>query len=182
MGKLGGEELNLSSDIDLIYLYEEDEGESIGGRNGKMSPRDFFARLAERITRVMGEITEDGLVFRTDLRLRPLGRNGPIVQSLYSALLYYESWGQNWERAALIKARPVAGDRELGSRFLQEVEPFIYRRYLDFTTVEDLREMKLRIEQDLLSPGKRERNLKLGPGGIREVEFFTQALDRKSVV
>ena len=176
MGKLGGEELNLSSDIDLIYLYEEDEGESIGGRNGKMSPRDFFARLAERITRVMGEITEDGLVFRTDLRLRPLGRNGPIVQSLYSALLYYESWGQNWERAALIKARPVAGDRELGSRFLQEVEPFIYRRYLDFTTVEDLREMKLRIEQDLLSPGKRERNLKLGPGGIREVEFFTQAL------
>ncbi|MFQ5917558.1 MAG: bifunctional [glutamate--ammonia ligase]-adenylyl-L-tyrosine phosphorylase/[glutamate--ammonia-ligase] adenylyltransferase, partial [Candidatus Binatia bacterium] len=177
MGKLGGEELNFSSDIDLIYLFEEDEGESTGGGKGKIGPRDFFTRLAEQITRVMGEVTEDGIVFRTDLRLRPLGRNGPIVQSLYSALLYYESWGQSWERAALIKARPVAGDRELGSRFLRETESFIYRRYLDFTTVEDLREMKLRIEQELLSPVKnKERNLKLGPGGIREVEFFTQAL------
>ncbi|MEE9550081.1 MAG: bifunctional [glutamate--ammonia ligase]-adenylyl-L-tyrosine phosphorylase/[glutamate--ammonia-ligase] adenylyltransferase [Candidatus Binatia bacterium] len=176
MGKLGGEELNFSSDIDLIYFFEEDEGESAGGRKGKIGPRDYFTRLAEQITRVMGEVTENGIVYRTDLRLRPLGRNGPIVQSLYSALLYYESWGQNWERAALIKARPVAGDKELGTRFLREAESFIYRRYLDFTTVEDLREMKLRIEQELLGPGKRERNLKLGPGGIREVEFFTQAL------
>jgi len=176
MGKLGGEELNFSSDIDLIYLYEENEGESAGGRKGRIGAREFFTRLAETITRVMGEVTEEGFVFRTDLRLRPLGRHGPIVQSLSSALLYYESWGQCWERAALIKARAVAGDKDLGRRFLKEVEPFVYRRYLDFTTVEELREMKLRIERELLSPKQRERNVKLGRGGIREIEFFTQAL------
>jgi len=176
MGKLGGGELNFSSDIDLIYLYEQDQGESEGGRKGKTGPREFFTRLAERITRLMGDITEAGFVFRTDLRLRPLGRNGPLVQSLDSTLLYYESWGQSWERAALIKARPVAGDRELGERFLKGVEPFIYRRYLDYTTVEDLRAMKLRIEQELVGPGGKERDLKQGTGGIREVEFFTQAL------
>ncbi|NIO08996.1 MAG: bifunctional [glutamate--ammonia ligase]-adenylyl-L-tyrosine phosphorylase/[glutamate--ammonia-ligase] adenylyltransferase [Deltaproteobacteria bacterium] len=176
MGKLGGGELNFSSDIDLIYFYEQDQGESKGGPKGKIRPRDFFTRLAERITQLMGDITEDGFVFRTDLRLRPLGRNGPLVQSLDSTLLYYESWGQSWERAALIKARPVAGDRELGYRFLKAVEPFVYRRYLDYTTVEDLREMKLRIEQELVTPGGKERDLKQGTGGIREVEFFTQAL------
>jgi glutamate-ammonia-ligase adenylyltransferase len=176
MGKLGGAELNFSSDIDIIYLYEEDDGESEGGRKGKAAARAFFAALAEKITRMMGEVTEDGFVFRTDLRLRPLGRHGPAVQSLNSALLYYESWGQCWERSALIKARPVAGDKELGDQFLQQVEPFIYRRYLDFTTVEELREMKARIERELLSPTNRERNVKLGPGGIREIEFFAQAL------
>ena len=147
MGKLGGAELNFSSDIDIIYLSEEDEGESAGGPRGKLSPREFFAAVAEKITRAMGEVTEDGFVFRTDLRLRPLGRHGPMVQSLDSALLYYESWGQCWERSALIKARPVAGDKELGAAFLSQVEPFVYRRYLDFTTVEELREMKARIER-----------------------------------
>ena len=176
MGKLGGEELNFSSDIDIIYLYEEDEGESNGGRKGKTTPRQFFHSLAEKITRVVGDITEEGFVFRIDLRLRPLGRNGPLVQSLSSALLYYESWGQCWERSALIKARPVAGDKELGIQFLHDLEPFIYRRYLDFTTVEELRHMKMRIEQELLSPDVGNRNLKLGRGGIREIEFFAQAL------
>jgi glutamate-ammonia-ligase adenylyltransferase len=176
MGKLGGEELNFSSDIDIVYLYEEDDGESDGGRKRQIDPRGFFTRLAEMITRLMGEITDEGFVFRTDLRLRPLGRHGPIVQSLSSALLYYESWGQCWERAALIKARPVAGDTELGLRFLREIEPFIYRRYLDFTTVDELREMKSRIERELLIPANKKRNVKLGTGGIREIEFFTQAL------
>ncbi|MGH7774593.1 MAG: bifunctional [glutamate--ammonia ligase]-adenylyl-L-tyrosine phosphorylase/[glutamate--ammonia-ligase] adenylyltransferase [Candidatus Binatia bacterium] len=176
MGKLGGEELNFSSDIDIIYLYEEDEGESEGGRKGKIGPRGFFTTLAERITQVVGEITEEGFIFRIDLRLRPLGRHGPLVQSVGSALLYYESWGQCWERAALIKARPSAGDKELGAKFLRDIEPFIYRRYLDFTTVEELRHMKMRIEQELLSPQNKNRNVKLGRGGIREIEFFTQAL------
>jgi glutamate-ammonia-ligase adenylyltransferase len=176
MGKLGGGELNFSSDIDIVYLYEEDDGESEGGAKGKATPRQFFTRVAEAITRMMGEVTEDGFVFRTDLRLRPLGRQGPIVQSLASALLYYESWGQCWERSALIKARPVAGERELGDRFLHEVEPFVYRRYLDFTTVEELREMKGRIERELLGAAGLEKNVKLGTGGIREIEFFTQAL------
>ena len=176
MGKLGGEELNFSSDIDLIYLYEEEEGESEGGGKGRKTPREFFTGLAERITRAMGEVTEEGFVFRTDLRLRPMGRSGPLVQSTASALLYYESWGQCWERSALIKARPAAGEQDLGARFLKEIEPFIYRRYLDFTTVEELRHMKLRIEHELLAPRQQERNLKLGRGGIREIEFFTQAL------
>lgn len=176
MGKLGGEELNFSSDIDIIYLYEDDENESEGGCKDKATPRQFFTYLAERMTRAMGDVTEDGFVFRTDLRLRPLGRNGPLVQSVDSALLYYESWGQCWERAALIKARPVAGDAALGVQFLRDLQPFIYRRYLDFTTVEELRHMKMRIEQELLTPKERKRNLKLGRGGIREIEFFTQAL------
>ncbi|HEY2986697.1 MAG TPA: bifunctional [glutamate--ammonia ligase]-adenylyl-L-tyrosine phosphorylase/[glutamate--ammonia-ligase] adenylyltransferase [Candidatus Binatia bacterium] len=176
MGKLGGAELNFSSDIDIIYLYEDDDGESQGGVKDRATPREFFTKIAEAITRMMGEVTEDGFVFRTDLRLRPLGRQGPIVQSLASALLYYESWGQCWERSALVKARPAAGDRALGGRFLREVEPFIFRRYLDFTTVEELREMKGRIERELLSPADQKRNVKLGSGGIREIEFFTQAL------
>ena len=124
----------------------------------------------------MGDITEDGFVFRIDLRLRPLGANGPLVQSVDSAMLYYESWGQCWERAAMIKARPVAGAIELGSEFLKGLEPFIYRRYLDYTTVDELRHMKERIENELLTGDDKARNLKLGYGGIREVEFFTQAL------
>jgi [glutamine synthetase] adenylyltransferase / [glutamine synthetase]-adenylyl-L-tyrosine phosphorylase len=176
MGKLGGEELNFSSDIDLIYLYEEEEGESDGGPKGKKEPREFFTTLAERLTKAMSDVTDEGFVFRTDLRLRPMGRSGPLVQSAASAMLYYESWGQIWERSALIKARAAAGDVELGQRFLKEVEPFIYRRYLDFSTVEELRHMKLRIERELLAPRQQERNLKLGRGGIREIEFFTQAL------
>ena len=176
MGKLGGGELNFSSDIDVIFLYESDEGESAGGTKRKAGPRDFFAEIGKRITHAMGQITEDGFVFRTDLRLRPLGANGPLVQSVDSAMLYYESWGQCWERAALIKARPVAGARDLGNSFLKEVEPFIYRRYLDYTTVDELRHMKARIENELLAAKEKERNVKLGVGGIREIEFFTQAL------
>jgi glutamate-ammonia-ligase adenylyltransferase len=176
MGKLGGAELNFSSDIDVIFLYESDEGESAAGTKGKAGPREFFADVGKRIIHAMGQVTEDGFVFRTDLRLRPLGANGPLVQSVDSAMLYYESWGQCWERAALIKARPVAGARDLGNRFLREVEPFIYRRYLDYTTVEELRHMKARIENELLAPKEKEYNVKLGVGGIREIEFFTQAL------
>ncbi|MGE5219214.1 MAG: bifunctional [glutamate--ammonia ligase]-adenylyl-L-tyrosine phosphorylase/[glutamate--ammonia-ligase] adenylyltransferase [Chloroflexota bacterium] len=176
MGKLGGGELNFSSDIDVIFLYESDEGESAGGVKGKLTPREFFTAIGKKIIQAMGQVTEDGFVFRIDLRLRPLGANGPLVQSVGSAMLYYESWGQCWERAALIKARAVAGARDLGAEFLKEVEPFIYRRYLDFTTIDELRHMKARIESELLSGEGKERNVKLGLGGIREVEFFTQAL------
>jgi [glutamine synthetase] adenylyltransferase / [glutamine synthetase]-adenylyl-L-tyrosine phosphorylase len=176
MGKLGGGELNFSSDVDVVFLYEDDESESSGGRKGKAAPREFFANIGKRIIQTMGEVTEDGFVFRMDLRLRPLGANGPLVQSVGSALVYYESWGQCWERSALIKARPAAGERELGMNFLKDVEPFIYRRYLDYTTVDELRHMKTRIENELLTAGGRERNIKLGYGGIREIEFFTQAM------
>jgi [glutamine synthetase] adenylyltransferase / [glutamine synthetase]-adenylyl-L-tyrosine phosphorylase len=176
MGKLGGGELNFSSDIDVIFLYESDEGVSEGGPKGKTDPRTFFAEVGKRIIQAMGQVTEDGFVFRIDLRLRPLGAHGPLVQSVHSAMVYYESWGQCWERAALIKARPAAGELGLGADFLKEVQPFIYRRYLDYSTVDELRHMKMRIENELLSGGGKERNLKLGYGGIREVEFFTQAL------
>jgi glutamate-ammonia-ligase adenylyltransferase len=176
MGKLGGAELNFSSDVDVIFLYESDEGESSGGRKGKADPRTFFSELGKKVIHCMGEVTEEGFVFRVDLRLRPLGVNGPLVQSVDSAMLYYESWGQCWERAALIKARAVAGEKELGAEFLKEVEPFVYRRYLDYTTVDELRHMKTRIENELLTGSGKERNIKLGYGGIREIEFFTQAL------
>jgi glutamate-ammonia-ligase adenylyltransferase len=176
MGKLGGSELNFSSDVDVVFLYESDEGESSGGQRGKKTPRDFFGEIGKRIIQAMGNVTEDGFVFRIDLRLRPMGTSGPLVQSLGSAMLYYESWGQCWERAALIKARAVAGDKELGTQFLKEIEPFIYRRYLDYTTVDELRHMKARIENELLTGSGKERNIKLGYGGIREIEFFTQAL------
>jgi glutamate-ammonia-ligase adenylyltransferase len=176
MGKLGGGELNFSSDIDVIFLYESDDSESSGGEKGKKTPRDFFGEVGKRIIQTMGKVTEDGFVFRIDLRLRPMGTSGPLVQSFGSAMLYYESWGQCWERAALIKACPVAGEKELGASFLKEIEPFIYRRYLDYTTVDELRHMKLRIENELLTGEGKERNIKLGYGGIREIEFFTQAL------
>jgi glutamate-ammonia-ligase adenylyltransferase len=176
MGKLGGGELNFSSDIDVIFLYEEDEGESSGGPKGKKTAREFFTNIGKQIIHAMGQVIEDGFVFRIDLRLRPMGASGPLVQSVGSAMTYYESWGQCWERAALIKARAVAGDRELGARFLKELEPFIYRRYLDYTTVDELRHMKMRIENELLTADGKERNIKLGYGGIREIEFFTQAM------
>ncbi|HXG50170.1 MAG TPA: bifunctional [glutamate--ammonia ligase]-adenylyl-L-tyrosine phosphorylase/[glutamate--ammonia-ligase] adenylyltransferase [candidate division Zixibacteria bacterium] len=176
MGKLGGSELNFSSDIDVVFLYESDEGESAGGARGRADARGFFTAVAKKIVQAMGNVTEDGFVFRVDLRLRPLGVHGPLVQSVDSAMLYYESWGQCWERSALIKARAVAGDLALGRRFLKEVEPFVYRRYLDYTTVEELRHLKLRIENELLDPRGKERNIKLGYGGIREIEFFAQAL------
>ncbi len=176
MGKLGGAELNFSSDVDVIFLYENDEGESSGGSKGKTDPRTFFTQIGKKIIHAMGDVTEDGFVFRIDLRLRPLGAHGPLVQSVDSATFYYQSWGQSWERAAFVKARAVAGDRALGAEFLKELEPFVYRRYLDYTTIEELRHMKSRIENELLTAEGKERNIKLGYGGIREVEFFTQAM------
>jgi glutamate-ammonia-ligase adenylyltransferase len=176
MGKLGGVELNFSSDVDLVYLYERDAAESAGGPRGRLSAREFFTRLAEGVTRALHQTTEEGFVFRVDLRLRPEGANGPIVNSLANALTYYESWGQTWERAALLKARPVAGDRALGEALLRDLEPFVYRRYLDYATLEDIKEMKRRIEGALASAPGKGVNVKLGRGGIREIEFVIQSL------
>ncbi len=169
MGKLGGEELNYSSDVDLVYVYERD-GEQAAGR----TLGQFFSRLAEEVTRALGEVTGDGLVFRVDLRLRPGGGEGPVAVSLPAALSYYEAWGQTWERAAWLKARAVAGDRALGERLIAELMPFVYRRYLDFGTLEDLETMKRRVDASLRGP-QAARDVKLGRGGIREVEFFVQA-------
>jgi len=176
MGKLGAFELNFSSDIDLLYLYETDAGMTEGGREGKpISFHQFFVRLSEMITRIVSEITEDGFVFRVDLRLRPEGIKGDLANSLRSAEIYYESWGQTWERAALIKARSVAGDSAVGEEFLRTVTPFVYRKYLDFTSIEEIQEMKERINLASTRARRGNRDLKLGAGGIREIEFFAQA-------
>jgi glutamate-ammonia-ligase adenylyltransferase len=182
MGKLGGRELNFSSDIDLIYLYSSNEGETSGinsnlGRfQGKISLHAFFVKQAEMITRVVSQVTEDGFVFRVDLGLRPEGKSGEMAVSLNSAARYYESWGQSWERAAMLKARPVAGSLELGEQFLAVIEPFIYRKYLDYNLIEDMMAMKKKIDASLAREKEGEYNIKLGRGGIREIEFFIQAL------
>ncbi|MCR4309667.1 MAG: bifunctional [glutamate--ammonia ligase]-adenylyl-L-tyrosine phosphorylase/[glutamate--ammonia-ligase] adenylyltransferase [Deltaproteobacteria bacterium] len=174
MGKLGALELNFSSDIDIVYLYETDQGETEGAARS-VSLHEYFIRLGEAVTRIVSEATEDGFVFRVDLRLRPEGTRGELANSLRSAEIYYESWGQTWERAALIKACPVAGDLSLGEEFLRSVVPFVYRKYLDFTAIEEIKGMKDRINLATARSLRSDRDVKLGLGGIREIEFFAQA-------
>ncbi|MGH7818860.1 MAG: bifunctional [glutamate--ammonia ligase]-adenylyl-L-tyrosine phosphorylase/[glutamate--ammonia-ligase] adenylyltransferase, partial [Candidatus Binatia bacterium] len=149
MGKLGGSELNYSSDVDLVYLYQGGDRSSRGGPRGSLVAHSYAARISEHLTRTLGERTAEGVVFRVDLRLRPDGQNGPIVNSLAAALVYYEAWGQTWERAAMLKARPAGGDVELGGSFLEEMRPFVYRRYLDFGVFESLRDMKAMIAREV---------------------------------
>jgi [glutamine synthetase] adenylyltransferase / [glutamine synthetase]-adenylyl-L-tyrosine phosphorylase len=175
MGKLGGAELNFSSDIDLVYLFDGGQQSSSGGERGSVMGAAYATRLAEILTRALSEVTGESFVFRVDLRLRPEGQNGPIVNSLAAAMVYYESFGQTWERAAMLKARPIAGDRDLAATFLEEIGPFVYRRFLDYTTVAEIEEMKARVDSQL-SRARLDRDVKLGPGGIREVEFIAQAL------
>lgn len=183
MGKLGGNELNYSSDIDLIFLHSSDQGRLVNdtGRPGAATKEglvlhQYFTKLSETLTRVISEVTDDGFAFRVDLNLRPEGGNGPITNSLDAALSYYEVWGQTWERTALIKARPIAGSILLGDRFLAAIEPFIYRRHLDYTVLDDLKEMKNRINLQVKRSTRRAWDIKLGSGGIREIEFFVQTL------
>jgi len=171
MGKGGAFELNYSSDIDLIVLYDADTAPLEG-----VEPGGFFARLTRGLVKLMQERTADGYVFRTDLRLRPDPASTPIAISLVSALNYYESTGQNWERAAMIKARPCAGDLALGETFLREVAPFVWRKYLDYGAVADVHAMKRQMaaykgHDEIAIEG---HNIKLGRGGIREIEFFVQ--------
>lgn len=173
MGKLGGRELNFSSDIDLMYFYEHDEG-----RAGALSLHELFVKLFERTTVSIGRSTEHGFVFRVDLDLRPEGKSGAITNSLLSAERYYETWGRTWERAAWIKGRPVAGSDALGARILDMIRPFVYRRSFDLKAIEEIFRMKGKIDlarnraRPTASP---EVDLKLGVGGIREIEFFVQA-------
>ncbi len=182
MGKFGGRELNFSSDIDLIYFYSSEKGKTAGIATpwGEVKNRihlhQYFCKLAELVTKAIGEATEDGFVFRVDLRLRPEGDRGEMANSLRGAETYYEGWGQSWERAAMIKARPVAGSIALGERLLKNLEPFVYRKYLDYGMIEDIKLMKQKIDRSLTREREGELNLKLGRGGIREVEFFIQAL------
>jgi [glutamine synthetase] adenylyltransferase / [glutamine synthetase]-adenylyl-L-tyrosine phosphorylase len=162
MGKLGAGELNLSSDIDLIYLHQQ--------RDADKSP-EAATRMGELVTEILAAGS-----FRVDLRLRPGGRNAELVTPIESALGFYQGLGQTWERAALLRARPVAGALGLGRRFLGELGHFIYRSYLDFDTLRQLRAMKRQIEAELRTPDLVDRNIKLGFGGIRELEFIVQSL------
>jgi glutamate-ammonia-ligase adenylyltransferase len=172
MGKLGGYELNYSSDIDLILLYDPTRA-PVSIRDGAQS---FFVRMARDLGRILDERTGDGYVFRTDLRLRPDPASTPLTLSVAAALAYYESVGQNWERAALIKARTVAGDRVAGQQFLRELEPFIWRKNLDFAAIQDIHSIKRQINAH--RGGGRiavaSHDIKTGRGGIREIEFFAQ--------
>ncbi len=181
MGKLGGRELNFSSDVDLMYVYTADgETEGVPLADGvvtnKITNHQYFVKLAEKMTAVINEKTVDGFVFRVDLRLRPEGQRGPLAQSLGGYEIYYESWGQTWERSALIKARPVAGEERVGAEFLERIAPFVYRKYLDYGAIAEIGDMKQRINKDVEQKGKTYREVKLGYGGIREIEFVIQAL------
>lgn len=182
MGKLGGNELNFSSDVDIIYFYESDKGETSGIENGAGSVKGvislhaFFNKLGEMISKALSQVTEDGFVFRVDVGLRPEGKSGDMAVSLRSAEIYYESWGQSWERTAMLKARPVAGSLDLGEQLLKILQPFVYRKYLDYNLIEDMKHMKQKIDASLARSREGETNLKLGRGGIREIEFFIQAL------
>lgn len=172
LGKLGAGELNFSSDVDLMFAYPA-EGHTSGGSRGPTDHSDFFTRLARSLVQTIGAVTEQGFVFRMDTRLRPYGESGPLVMSFDRLEDYYQEQGREWERYALIKARPVAGDPKAGEQLLAQLKPFIYRRYLDYGTFDGLRDMKGRITQEVKSKGL-EENIKLGPGGIREIEFFGQ--------
>jgi glutamate-ammonia-ligase adenylyltransferase len=171
MGKLGAHELNYSSDIDLIFAFPE-AGETVGGPRA-IANEQFFTALARRLIRLLDVATAHGFVYRVDMRLRPHGDSGPLVMNFDAMETYYQSQGRDWERYALIKARPVAGDVEQGRKLLAELRPFIYRRYLDYGTFEALRDMKTMINREVQKKGLQD-NIKLGPGGIREIEFIGQ--------
>lgn len=169
-GKLGARELNFSSDIDLVFVYP-DAGVSDGSRT--LDSDEYFARLGQRLIGVLDRNTADGFVFRVDMRLRPFGGSGPLAMSFAAMENYYQNHGREWERYALVKARPVAGDLDAGERLLRTLRPFVYRRYLDFNAFESLRDMKAMIAREVAREGL-ENNIKLGRGGIREVEFVGQ--------
>ena len=172
LGKLGAGELNFSSDVDLIFAYPRD-GETTG-TSRTLSNHEYFLELGRTLIDVLQRRTADGFVFRVDMRLRPFGRAGPLAMSFASMEDYYQHHGRDWERYALIRMRPVGGDLAAGNALLARLEPFVYRRYLDFGTLESLREMKAMIAAEVVRK-ELAGHIKLGPGGIREIEFTVQA-------
>jgi len=182
LGKLGGQELNYSSDIDLMFLYGQD-GETSGGSAGATSNAEYFVRLAQAVLRLITEVNPEGAAFRVDLRLRPQGQEGDLTTSLPAALDYYRTRAREWELQMLIKARCSAGDAEVARRFLREVQPLIYRREFNLAAVEAVLNARQEITRDLerragASGYAAEWNVKLSPGGIRDIEFLTQCLQR----
>src|SRR5262249_7629061 len=174
-GKHGGEELNYSSDIDLMFVYD-DEGTTTGKRIASITNQEFYGRVLSEVVRLLSAHTDRGQAYRIDLRLRPEGHRGPLARSLASTLSYYDAMGRTWERQALIKIRPVAGDQELGQAFLRAVEPFIYRKYLSFAEINEIKALKRRIEQHTGKAGVSDKEVKTGRGGIRDIEFTIQFL------
>lgn len=171
MGKLGAGELNLSSDIDLIFAFAA-QGETLGGKRS-FDNQDYFTRIGQKLIALLDKATADGFVFRVDMRLRPYGDAGALALSFNALLDYYQQQGRDWERYAMIKARVIAGDKQAGERLLDELRPFAYRKYLDFSAIEALRAMKAMINSEVRRKSL-ENNIKLGLGGIREVEFISQ--------
>lgn len=172
MGKLGAGELNYSSDVDFMVFYDLDRARLAEG----VEPSPFFVKITRDLVRLLQEQTKDGYVYRTDLRLRPDPGATQVALSTEAGLIYYEGYGQNWERAALIKARISAGDAGLGEAFLKQLLPFVWRKYLDFAAVADIHAMKRRVHE-FKGHGAiavRGHDIKLGRGGIRDIEFFVQ--------
>ncbi len=171
MGKLGAWELNYSSDIDLIFAYQQD---GVLTDRKETSYGEFFSRICRQLVKILDEITADGFVFRTDIRLRPFGDSGPVIMTFDGLENYYQTQAREWERYAMVKVRPVAGDTKGGEQFMELIKPFVYRRYLDYGAFEELRSLKQQITQELQRKDRMD-NVKLGPGGIREIEFIGQA-------
>ncbi|BCN92834.1 glutamate-ammonia-ligase adenylyltransferase [Thiomicrorhabdus immobilis] len=172
MGKLGGQELNFSSDVDLIFTYAE--GGETEGAAKSISNEQFFIRLGQALNKSLVDVTNDGFVYRVDMRLRPFGDAGPLAVNFASLEHYYEIHGRAWERYALVKARIMAGDKAQGEELFNILRPFVYRRYVDFSAMDSLRELKLMIAEQVAKKGMID-NVKLGAGGIREIEFIAQA-------
>lgn len=174
MGKLGGFELNFSSDIDLIFTYPTNDGETQDGRRSIENSK-FFTRLGQRLIRALDEYTADGFVYRTDMRLRPFGESGALALSFNAMEQYYQEQGRDWERYAMIKARILGADKQDANvQILQQLlRPFVYRRYIDFSVIQSLRDMKNKIAREVRRRGLID-NIKLGAGGIREIEFIVQ--------
>jgi len=172
LGKFGGGELNLSSDIDILFCFPQSG--SCDGRRG-LSNDQFFTRQARGVIASLADITEDGFCFRVDTRLRPFGDSGPLTSSIAAMEQYYQREGRDWERYALIKARAVAGDLESGAQLIAGLRPFVYRRYIDYGAVEALQEMHANVREDARRKDRMD-DIKRGPGGIREIEFMVQCL------
>ncbi|ABM02055.1 fused deadenylyltransferase and adenylyltransferase for glutamine synthetase [Psychromonas ingrahamii 37] len=172
MGKLGGKELNFSSDIDLIFTYPE-RGETQGERR-RIDNQSFFTKLGQRIIGALHQTTVDGFVYRVDMRLRPFGESGPLITNFASIEDYYQSHGRDWERYAMIKARVMGEEGDYKTTLEALLKPFVYRRYIDFSAIESLRKMKAMISSEVRRKGLKD-NIKLGKGGIREIEFVAQA-------
>ncbi|WP_166258876.1 bifunctional [glutamate--ammonia ligase]-adenylyl-L-tyrosine phosphorylase/[glutamate--ammonia-ligase] adenylyltransferase [Marinobacter salicampi] len=172
MGKLGGRELNVSSDIDLIFAFPG-KGETRGGKRA-LDNGQFFIRLGQRLVQALDQRTADGFVFRVDMRLRPYGQSGALALSFSALETYYQDQGRDWERYAMVKARVVAGDQKAGAVLMESLRPFVYRKYVDFSAFESLRSMKSMINREVRRKGL-DNNIKLGRGGIREIEFVVQA-------